>query len=167
MLFEERAQGQVEALPVLHAPEDVGAGPGPAPQALIALRQQVEALKRRRPRPQLDDADRASWLALRSAWRGWAARLILVQPDTVVRWHRDRFRRYWSKVSRHSPGPGRPRVDSDVRELIRRSTLESDWGAPRIHGELERLGFAVSEATVSRYMPQRPTALHPGPALGP
>ena len=124
----------------------------------IALRQQVEALKRRRPRPQLDDADRAFWLAMRSAWRGWAARLILVQPDTVVRWHRDRFRRYWSKLSRQNPGPGRPRVDSEVRELIRRMTLENDWGAPRIRGELERLGFAVSEATVSRYMPQRPTS---------
>ena len=122
----------------------------------IALRQQVKALKRRRPRPQLDDADRAFWLAMRSAWRGWAARLILVQPDTVVRWHRDRSRRYWSKLSRQKLGPGRPRVDKEVRELIRRMTLENDWGAPRIHGELAKLGFTVSEATVSRHMPQRP-----------
>ena len=65
----------------------------------IALRQQVEALRRRRPRPQLDDTDRAFWLAMRIAWRRWAARLILVQPETVVRWHRDRFRRYWSSSS--------------------------------------------------------------------
>ena len=122
----------------------------------IALRQQVEALKRSRRRPQLDDADRAFWLAMRSAWRGWAARLILVQPDTVVRWHRDRFRRYWSKLSRQNPGPGRPRVDREVRDLIRGMTLENDWGAPRIHGELVKLGFTVSEATVSRYMPRRP-----------
>ena len=89
----------------------------------IALRQQVETLKRRRRRPQLDDSDRAFWLAMRSAWRGWAARLILVQPDTVVRWHRDRFRRYWSELSRQNPGPGRPRVDREVREMIRRMTL--------------------------------------------
>ena len=68
----------------------------------IALRQQVEALKRRRPRPQLDDADRAFWLAMRSAWRGWAARLILVQPDTVVRWYRDRLQRYCTPRS-HRP----------------------------------------------------------------
>jgi hypothetical protein len=122
----------------------------------IALRQQVEALKRSRRRPQLDDADRAFWLAMRSTWRGWAARLMLVQPDTVVRWHRDRFRRYWSKLSRQNPGPGRPRVDREVRDLIRRMTLENDWGAPRIHGELVKLGFTVSEATVSRYMPRRP-----------
>jgi putative transposase len=121
----------------------------------IALRQQLEALRRSRRRPRLDDADRAFWLAMRSAWRGWAARLILVQPDTVVRWHRDRFRRYWSDLSRH-PGPGRPRVNSEVRDLIRRMTLENDWGAPRIHGELVKLGFTVSEATVSRYMPRRP-----------
>jgi len=122
----------------------------------IALRQQVEALKRRRPRPQLDDTDRAFWLAMRSAWRGWAARLILVQPDTVARWHRDRFQRYWSNLSRQNPGPGRPRVDKEARELIGRMTLENDWGAPRIHGELTKLGFTVSEATVSRYMPRRP-----------
>ena len=122
----------------------------------IALRQQLETMKRSRRRPQLDDADRAFWLAMRSAWLGWAARLILVQPDTVLRWHRDRSRRYWSTLSRH-PGPGRPRVDREVRELIRRMTLENDWGVPRIHGELAKLGFTVSEATVSRYMPQRPT----------
>ena len=83
----------------------------------VALRQQVEVLKRRRPRPQLDDADRAFWLAMRTAWRGWAARLILVRPDTVVRWHRDRFRRYWSKLSRQDPGLGRPRVDREVRDV--------------------------------------------------
>jgi CBS domain-containing protein len=92
---------------------------------------------------------------MRDAWRGWAARLILVQPDTVVRWHRDRFRRHWSKLSRQDPGPGRPRVDKQLRDLIHRMRLESDWGAPRIHGELLKLGFTVSEATVSRYMPQR------------
>ena len=69
----------------------------------IALRQQVEALKRRRPRPRLGDADRAFWLAMRRAWRGWAARLILVQPDTVVRWHRDRFVRPTQLANKGSP----------------------------------------------------------------
>ena len=122
----------------------------------IALRQQVEALRRRRPRPQLDDTDRAFWLAMRIAWRRWAARLILVQPETVVRWHRDRFQRHWSGLSRRNSGPGRPGVDKEIRGLIRRMTLENDWGAPRIHGELAKLGLTVSEATVSRYMPRRP-----------
>ncbi len=70
----------------------------------IALRQQVEALKRRRRRPQLDDADRAFWLAMRSAWRGWAARLILVQPDTVVRWHREGSYTSTPRSTRALPG---------------------------------------------------------------
>ena len=124
----------------------------------LALRQQVQVLKRRRPRPQLDDADRAFWVAMRRAWRGWAGRLILVEPETVVKWHRERFRRYWAELSRHKRGPGRPRMDREVRELIRRMALENDWGAPRIHGELQKLGLTVSEATVSRYMPRRPAS---------
>ncbi len=122
----------------------------------IALRQQVDVLLQKRPRPQLDDADRAFWVAMRKAWSGWAERLVIVKPETVGKWHRECFRRYWTELSRHKRGPGRPRVDKEVRELIRRMALENDWGAPRIHGELERLGFTVSQATVSRYMPRRP-----------
>ena len=72
----------------------------------IALRQQVGVLKQKQPRPQLHEADRAFWVAMRMAWRGWATRLVLVEPDTVVRWHRERFRRYWTKLSRHNRGPG-------------------------------------------------------------
>ena len=122
----------------------------------VALKQQVEALKQKRPRPQPDDADRAFWVAMRRTWSGWAERLVIVRPETVVKWHRERFRRYWTELSRHKRGPGRPKVDREIRELIRRMALENDWGAPRIHGELEKLGFTVSEATVSRYMPRRP-----------
>ncbi len=122
----------------------------------IALKQQVDALKQKRPRPQLDDADRAFWVATRTAWNGWAERLVIVKPETVVKWHRERFRRYWAEISRHKPCPGRPRVDREIRELIRRMALENNWGAPRIHGELEKLGFSVSEATVSRHLPRRP-----------
>jgi hypothetical protein len=122
----------------------------------VALRQQVGALKQKRSRPQLDAADRTFWVAMRRAWSGWAERLVIVKPETVVKWHRECFRRYWSELSRHKRGPGRPRVDREIRELIRRMALENDWGAPRIHGELEKLGFTVSEATVSRYMPRRP-----------
>ena len=122
----------------------------------VALRQQVGALKQKRSRPQLDAADRTLWVAMRRAWSGWAERLVIVKPETVVKWHRECFRRYWTELSRHKRGPGRPRVDREIRELIRRMALENDWGAPRIHGELEKLGFTVSEATVSRYMPRRP-----------
>lgn len=117
----------------------------------LALRQQVIALKKKRPRPVLDDMDRAFWVALRAAWPGWTSRLFIVHPDTVAKWHRDRFRRYWAKISPHKPG--RPRVDAEIRRLIR--TMARDgWGAPRIHGELVKLGLVVSEITVSRYMPR-------------
>ena len=121
----------------------------------LAFRQQVAALKKERPRPVLDDLDRAFWVALRAAWPGWATRLVIVNPDTVAKWNRERFRRYWAKISQQKQGPGRPRVDAEIRRLIR--TMARDgWGAPRIRGELMKLGFVVSEVTVSRYMPRRP-----------
>jgi hypothetical protein len=77
----------------------------------LALRQQVTALKKERPRPPLEDVDRAFWVALRQSWPAWASRLVIVKADTVARWNRDRFRRYWAKISRHRQ-PGRPRVDT-------------------------------------------------------
>ncbi len=120
----------------------------------LALRQQVTALKKERPRPRLGDTDRAFWVALREAWQGWASRLVLIKADTVARWNRDRFRRYWAKVSQRRP-PGRPRVDAEIRQLIR-TMAQDGWGAPRIHAELTKLGFVVSEITVSRYLPRRP-----------
>jgi len=121
----------------------------------LALRQQVIALKQKRPRPQLDDMDRAFRVALRAAWPGWTNRLIIVNPDTVAKWHRDRFRRYRANISQHKPGPGRPRIDAEIRRLIR--TMARDgWGAPGIHGELLKLGFVVSETTVSRYLVRYP-----------
>ena len=120
----------------------------------LALRQQILALKRERPRPVLDDVDRAFWVALRACWPGWASRLIIVDPDTVTRWNRERFRRHRAMISRHGR-PGRPRIDREIRELIQLMARDG-WGAPRIHGELLKLGFEVSETTVSRYMPRRP-----------
>jgi len=78
---------------------------------------------------------------------------VLVQPATVDRWHREGFYRYWRRRSRH---PGRPRIDSESRGLIRRLAGENHlWGAPRIHGELLKLGIDVSERTVSRYLAER------------
>jgi len=120
----------------------------------LALRQQVTALKKERPRPSLEDLDRAFWVALRASWPGWANRLVLVKADTVARWHRDRFRRYWAKISQRRH-PGRPRVEAEIRQLIR-TMAQDGWGAPRIHAELTKLGFVVSEITVSRYLPRRP-----------
>ena len=122
----------------------------------LALRQQVTALKRARPRPRIVDEDRGFWVALRLAWPGWLERLVIVSPDTIVTWHRKRFRRYWTRTSHKNRRPGRPRIDREVRKLIREMALDNGWGAPRIHGELMKLGLAVSEATVSRYMPRPP-----------
>ena len=121
----------------------------------LALRQQVAVLKKERRRPLLDNADRAFWVALRQSWPGWASRFVIVNADTVARWNRDRFRRYWAKISRRRY-LGRPRVDGEIRRLIR-TMAQDGWGAPRIHAELTKLGFIVSEMTVSRYLPRRPT----------
>ncbi len=94
-------------------------------------------------------------MALRASWTGWASRLFIVQADTVARWHRERCRRHWTRISRVERRPGRPRIDVELRWLIR-SMAGNGWGAPRIHGELRMLGLVVCEATVSRYMPRRP-----------
>ena len=114
----------------------------------------MTALKKERPRPPLGDVDRAFWVALLDSWPGWASRFVIVKADTVARWNRDRFRRYWTKISQRRY-PGRPRVDVEIRQLIR-TMAEDGWGAPRIHAELTKLGFVVSEITVSRYLPRRP-----------
>jgi hypothetical protein len=91
---------------------------------------------------------------LRRLWRQWKDALLLVQPATVDRWHRDRFGRRWWRRSRR---PGRPRIDAQVRDLIARLADENRlWGAPRIHGELLKLRIVVSERTVSRYLRGRP-----------
>jgi putative transposase len=123
----------------------------------LALRQQLGTLKRKRPRPRFDDADRGFWVALRETWPGWASRLVIVTPETVVKWHRQRFRRYWTRISHGNHQPGRPEIDFELRRLIRSMALDNEWEAPRIHGELLRLGFDLCEATVSRYMPRLPS----------
>ena len=121
----------------------------------LALKQQVTALKKERLRPRLDDVDRGFWVALRQSWSGWTSRLLIVNPETVARWHRDRFRRSWARISQGRQ-PGQPRVDAEIRRLIRRMAQDG-WRAPRIHAELKKLGFNVAEKTVSRYLPRSPT----------
>ena len=118
----------------------------------IALRQQVMVLKDKKPRPKLQRADRLFWVMLKKVWSGWDNVLVIVKPETVVSWHRKGFKLFWTWKS-HSRG--RPTADLEVHALIRRMATENDWGAPRIHGELSKLGFDISERTVSRYMPRR------------
>jgi len=84
----------------------------------LALRQQVYALKRERLRPPLDDVDRAFWVALRAFRSGWTRRLIIVDPDTVAKWARERFRGHWAKISQQTHRPGRPRIDLEIQRLI-------------------------------------------------
>src|SRR6516162_10213301 len=118
---------------------------------VLALRQQVAVLKRKRSRPQLRLLDRLFWTVLRATWSRWEDVLLVVKPETVVGWHRAAFRLYWRWKSR--PRGGRPRITEEVRVLIRRLVQEnSGWGAPRIHGELQKLGFVLSERTVARYL---------------
>jgi transposase InsO family protein len=124
----------------------------------VALRQQLAALAVRGRRPRLTAADRWFWLALRRCWSRWTEVLVIVKPETVVRWHRAGFRRYWTWISQRHRRPGRPPVEAELRALIRRMATENaGWGALRIHGELCRLGIDVSERTVSRHLPRRPT----------
>jgi len=119
----------------------------------LALRQQLLALHAKRPRPRLSSVDRLFWVVLREVWSGWKRSLILVTPETVVRWHRTGFRLYWSWISRARKAVGRKPISRDVRELIFRMVAENPtWGAPRIHGELLKLGFVISERTVSRWV---------------
>src|SRR5215472_12979055 len=118
---------------------------------VLAQRRQVAVLKRKRPRPTLNSLDRLFWTLLHRCWSRWADVLVLVKPGTVVGWQRAGFRLYWRWRSR--PRGGRPKIDAEVRALIRRLANENaSWGAPRIHGELLKLGFAVSERTVARYL---------------
>src|SRR5207247_7873669 len=94
---------------------------------------------------------------------GWKQSLVIVTPDTVLRWQRRRFREHWSKLS-GPPIGGRPPVNAEVKVLVMRiAAANSLWGAPRIHGELLKLGLAVAERTVSRLMLKvDPGPLRPG-----
>jgi transposase InsO family protein len=97
--------------------------------------------------------DRAFWVFLSQFWSGWKETLVIVQPDTVVRWHREGFRLYWRSISKR--GPGRPPIPLEVQALIRRFATENNWRARKIRAELGKLGITVSRATVSRYLPKR------------
>ena len=114
-------------------------------------------LKRRHPRPSLGTFDRLFWTGARRFWSGWKRSLIIVTPETVVRWHRTGFRLYWKLISRARKRVGRRQTPKEMRDLIFRMVAENPtWGAPRIHGELLMLGFDVSERTVSRWMKRTP-----------
>lgn len=117
----------------------------------LVLCKQLAVYSRRQSRPPLRDGDRVFWSPVARAWDPWRAHLQFVQPETVTRWHRTTWRRYWTWKSRRRR-PGRPRIDPELRELIRRPASENPrWGAMRIVGELRALGYTVSSRTVRRY----------------
>jgi putative transposase len=122
---------------------------------IFALRHQLHVLERARPRRiLLTRSDRLVWVWLSRIWQGWRAALVIVKPDTVLAWHRRGFRLFWRWKSRTRLG--RPGVLPDVRALIRTmSEANPLWGAPRIHGELLKLGIDVSQASVTKYMARR------------
>jgi putative transposase len=125
---------------------------------LVALRHQVIVLRRQRPhRLRLLSADRLLWVWLYRVRPQVLETLVLVKPVTVVKWHRKGFRIYWRWRSR---GPGRPKTRDEIRNLIRQMSLDN-WGAPRVDGELLKLGIEVSQATVGRYLPRRPKTPSP------
>jgi putative transposase len=120
----------------------------------LALRQQLAILRRTVRRPRLRPWDRLFWAWLSRWWTGWKDALAIVTPATVVGWHRTGFRLYWRWKSRGRPG--RPRIDPELRRLIRRLSRDNPlWGAPRIRAELRLLGHGVAESTVAKFMARR------------
>ena len=120
-----------------------------------ALRHQLVILRRKvRGRVRLTDGDRLFFIQLYQWFPAILKAITIVRPETLVRWHRAGFRRYWRWRS-CSLG-GRPQIDADLRALIRRISVDNPlWGAPRIHGELLKLGFEVAQSSVAKYMVKR------------
>jgi len=119
----------------------------------LALRQQLATYALEKTSPRLTPLDRAFWVALSRLWPHWRDSLVIVKPDTVIRWHRKGFRLYWRSISKR--GPGRPPISDELQTLIRRLADENDWRARKIQAELKKLGFTIGLATVSRYLPKR------------
>ncbi len=119
----------------------------------LALRHQLYVLRRQRPgRPRLFAIDRLLWIWLYRIWPRCLDSIVLVKPATVIQWHRQGSCLFWRWRSRS----GRPSVEREIRDLIKQmSSANSLWGAPRIHGELLRLGIDVSQASVAKYMVRR------------
>jgi hypothetical protein len=122
---------------------------------VTVLRHQLNILRRRIPRRvRPNGSDRAIFVWLYRLFPDIGNAVAIIRPETIVRWHRLGFRAWWRWKSR-DPG-GRPKIDQEIRDLVRRMCEENPlWGAPRIHGELLKLGFDVAQSTVSKYMLRR------------
>jgi transposase InsO family protein len=119
---------------------------------ILALRHQLVVLQRSVKRPKLTAADRLLWAWLSRVWADWRSALVIVKPETVIAWHRKGFRLFWTWKVRCGQS-GRPPVPKDIRDLIRKMSRQNPlWGAPRIHGELLKLGIDIGETSVSKYL---------------
>src|SRR5512132_301258 len=120
-----------------------------------ALRHQLVVLQCKvRGRVHFTDSDRLFFVQLYRWFPSVLKAVTIIRPETLVRWHRAGFRRYWRWKSRSFGG--RPQIDTELRALIRKMSIENPlWGAPRIHGELLKLGFDVVQSTVAKYMAKR------------
>jgi putative transposase len=108
----------------------------------LALRHQLAVYKKMVNRPKLLGRDRLFWVGLSRVWAGWRLALVIVSPNTVLRWQRRRFRWYWASLSARAVA-GRARLSRQIRALVVRMAQANPlWGAPRIHGELQKLGIA-------------------------
>ncbi|MGB2986791.1 MAG: integrase core domain-containing protein [Phycisphaerae bacterium] len=124
----------------------------------LALRQQLAILQQKSKTPRLRRRDRIFRAILSRIWTGCRSALLIVQPDTVVRWHRQGFKLFWRWKSRTGK-VGRPKIKAEIRNLIRRMSRENPlWGTPRIQSELALLGHVVAESTIDEYRirPQKP-----------
>jgi transposase InsO family protein len=122
---------------------------------ILVLRHQLNVLRRKSPRRvSFSNVDRLVFAALYRLAAGVLNALKILKPETVIRWHRAGFRSYWRWKSR--PGGGRPKIPAEIRHLIREMSVANPlWGAPRIHGELLKLGIDVGQTTVAKYMARR------------
>ncbi len=122
----------------------------------VVLRQQLAVLRRSVKRAKIQDSDRIFWILMRRLLDSWRDTLLIVKPETVIKWHRKGWRYYWGRKSRRGR-PGRPKIGQEVIELIRRMSIENvTWGAPHILSELALLGHDVAKSTVEKYMVRRP-----------
>ena len=122
---------------------------------IVYLRKQLEILTRTSPRPQFRPSDRFFFSVLTSIFSSWKSTLLIIKPETVIRWHQQGFRLYWRWKSRSALD--RPRIPQEQINLIKQIANENPlWGVPRIHGEMLKLGFDISESTVLRYLPKKP-----------
>ena len=118
----------------------------------LGFRQQLAIRKQSDKRPKLRPCDQVFWVWLSWLWHDWRSVLVVIKPESVIRWHRQGFRLYWRRRSKGRQ-PGRPQIEAEVRALIRRMCKENPtWGAPRIQSEITLLGHAVAESTVAKYM---------------